>query len=311
MLIDTLLRECATSRSGATRLSDTRGFDLKAFARSEVEAVAIGLESATIILVVAADGSMQVIDNGHLCDDFDGLRLSCEDPAAALAALPDAQEFQIVHDLGDVILAAVGSFRGRPLLGAATAGLRRRLGLTSNATMSDLAATAQGRGLDPHKALAEIDAFSEALDEPFFHPADEISWTSEDSAWVEDMLVCILQTDPDYAGEEVQLLAASHDEHARLDIDYEPGSVTGQRAIAILSRLTELDDRFCGTAYEYNDGAASRRSGYCADSPVIFSGEIEPASAHERLAAHEKLRDALAARHVPAGEIARLLGARP
>lgn len=307
MLINDILSACAAEISYEVRFGAKR-FDMAAFKASPVPAIAIGLAAHTIILVVAEDGSMGVIESGTIGDDFDGLVLEAAKPTLNLAALPDAMAFPAVQKIDDMEIVFVGSFTGRPVLGAVSAGFRAQLGLAEDDPIEAVAAAARQAGGDPCEALAEIDAHSEALDEPFFHPQDQQSWSHEDAVWVENTLVDILATDPDYEGEEVRLLAAGADEHASLEVDYEPGTATGKRAIRILAQLTAIDDRFTGVAYEYNDGAASRRSGYIQTTPTIFEGAIEPVSEHERLAAYARLRDALGQKGLKAQQVRELLG---
>lgn len=299
MLIDTLAAHCIQDQSGL----ELGIFNLPAFLESDIPAVCINLPALTVFVLLAEDGSVALIEHGRLTKEFDGIRIEGENLLRDAAAQDRLRDISQESNETRAAIAILGIGLTEHALLAASAGAYQSLGLSPAATLEDLAASARAAGGCANRVNNALDTFGADLGEPLFVPEELTSWTSDARDELEDILTDILLSDCRYDGAWFELTAASSDGPACLEVEAEAGGAISARSMAILRHLVDFDRDFHGHSYEYNDGAAGRRSGYSFSPVRIVAGDLDPCSNHERMAALGRVRDRLAVKGLSHGEI--------
>jgi len=246
---------------------------------------------------------------GAFSKDFATLLLPVDDLLPRVCLAPrqlDMQKDNIIAKMYGLPL--VAPIKGKPTLCGLTHGARDLLGLSANAPLSDL--PDRSDLANPDEIFQAIAAAGDRLQDPLFNARDICEWAQADIDALLPILRDALLLHPDIKAGNYVLRAEGGEEAASLYND--AGQDLADPAIDILREVLDFDTRFRGEQYEYNDGIASRASGYYLTAPEITNIDIDgPPSRHERLAAWSRMHERLHAAGVPPETIADLIGGPP
>lgn len=256
--------------------------------------------------LVCADGSMALVEDGYIDDDGDDV-----DPATT--------PLDPTTSLLDALAAGpIVASRGAWTLAGLPVPKRRKPKADPvhnmlpdperDERLQPLVAWATTAGGNGPRVADRIAAIADTFRDPPLLTEEETNWDEAAVTRCQAVLLDILDSDSRIDEETfVVLRSAGPDGPAHInEIDHPEGEAIAQRAIGILERLLDLE-AMRGTSYEYNDGAYGRRSGYYQINAAIVTCNAEPQSAHARLSARKRLRDALRLAGVDDTEVDRLI----